>query len=151
MTDSKTVTEFLQDKHQSPGTLYHGTLNLNESSPIETLNVTSGIIEKQSRQLFCISGPSELHVNHWFEALIRFECESSKLRDSDAELNYFLAGKLPCGLRFLSEEKLKVNFTSAVIRRKIAFNSIFRSVASLNAEKNVDEPRRFYTTVSRII
>ena len=81
LIDGRTIAEILQEKHPKASPLFEETFNISELPPLEKLNITSSTIEKQARKLFGSSGPSGSDANHWFDALIGFGLESSRLRD----------------------------------------------------------------------
>ena len=73
--------------------LFEETFNISELPPPEKLNITS-TVKKQARKLFGSSGPSGSDANHWFDALIRFGFESSRLRDLVSQLGNLIANEI---------------------------------------------------------
>ena len=88
------VAEILQEKHPKASPLFEETFNISKHPPLEKLIITSKIVEKQVRKLFGGSGPSGSDANYWFDALIRFGLESSRLRDSVSQLGNLIANEI---------------------------------------------------------
>ena len=107
--DGRTVTEILQEKHPKASPLFEGTFNIIELPSLEKQNITSSTVEKQARKLFGVSGPSGSDANHWFDALIRFGLESSRLRDLVSQLDNLIANEI------ISWRKIKALFSCRLI------------------------------------
>ena len=109
LIEGRTVTEILQEKHSKTSPLFEGTFNISELPLLEKLNITSSTVEKQARKLFGSSGPSGSDANHWFDALIRFGLESSRLRDLVSQLGNLIAYEI------ISWRKIKALFSCRLI------------------------------------
>ena len=107
--DGRTVTEILPEKHPKASPLFEVTFNISELPLLEKLNITSSTVEKQARKLFGSSGPSGSDANHWFDALIRFGLESSRLRDLVSQLGNLIANEI------ISWRKIKALFSCRLI------------------------------------
>ena len=73
------------------------------------MNITSSTVEKQARKLFGSSGPSGSDANHWFDALIRFGLESSRLRDLVSQIGNLIGNEI------MSWRKIKALFSCRLI------------------------------------
>ena len=93
LIDGRVVAEILQEKHPKASPLFEETFNISELPPPEKLNITS-TDKKQAMKLFGSSGPSGSDANHWFDALIRFGLESSRLRDLVSQLGNLIANEI---------------------------------------------------------
>ena len=94
LIDGETYSEILQEKRPKASPLFEETFNISKFPPLEKLNITISTVEKQARKFFGSSGHSGSDANHWFDALIRFGLESSRLRDLVSLLGNLIANEI---------------------------------------------------------
>ena len=73
------------------------------------MNITSSTVAKQARKLSDSSGPSGSDANHWFDTLIRFGLESSRLRDLVSQIGNLIGNEI------ISWRKIKALFSCRLI------------------------------------